>query len=433
MTGDSAKQKTSGYTAILEDEGKYTPVYEPWVIYMEVTALLKIYIAPSKLHLKQYSLEDALYFQEKHPFEKAAESALAEECEKLYGKKRVKLTGYGYEQYNEDGWSYYPVQLSVNSKVQGISWIKWQYENKDEYFNLIRTSKEDPLTLPQKFRFCTAEEELRLSNEHRQPILKYDILEGKKIASFTTVKNYNDDTFFFIYELRRQITPMLTNLTGIEDLYKKIVQVDIIDRFAINKDGYTYSDAYITIAPINSWEIYPTYRFVIRWKSNTDKEYIDMKDIIGTDDITFEFSPIIPEGYYSSRIIKPEGEGIISRDDLLEFIKKYDKKNKEPVETGTKFPVYMNSISYPNVILKIRFADNFSDPLLDKMFYAVNDFIQANNAISDDKIHDFNIKRNNESEIWLYIDFGHADPEVIQKFFEYLDELYRNIARIDMG
>lgn len=398
---------------------------------MEVIALLKIYIAPSKLRLKQYSLEDDLYFQEKHPFEKKAEDVLTEECEKIYGKKRVKLTGYGYEQYNENGWSYYPVQLSVNSKVQGISWIKWQYENKDGYFNLIRTSKEDSITLPQKFCFCTVEEEIRLSNEHRQPILKYDILDGKKIVCFTVTQLRGIDTFFFIYELRRQITPMLTDLTGITDLYKKIVQVEIIDIYSINRNGYTYCDAEITIEPINSWEIYPKYLFVIRWKSNIDKEYISVKDIIGSNDIVFEFSPSIPNGYSDGRITKVSNKNIISKDVILDFFKKYEKSNKKPVKTGTNFPVYMNSISYPHVILKIKFADNFSNLLFKKMLNEVNNFIQNNNSVSDNKIHDFNVKRKSENEIWLYIDFGTADPIVLQRFFEYIDGKY-DIKRVDL-
>lgn len=394
--------------------------------------MLKIYIAPSKLCLRGYSIEEDNYFGEKHPFEKAVETALAEECEKMYGKKRVKLTGYSYQQYNEDGWSYYPVQLSVNSKLQGIIWIKWQYGNKDEYFNLIRTSKGTSLTVPPIFRFCTDEERQRLSNEHKQPNLEYDILAGKKIVCFTVTQLRGIDTFFFIYELRRQITPMLTDLTGIKDLYKKIVQVEIIDRFAINKDGYTYSDAEITIEPINSWEIYPKYRFVIRWKSDTNREYIDVKDVVGTNDITFEFSPIIPEGYNCGRRIVIDEKNIISKEAFLEFLEKYDRKNKKPVHTGTKFPVYMSSVSYPHVMLKIRFADNFSDSSLEKMFDAVNDFIQANNAILDDKIHDFNIERKSEISICLYIDFGKADPIVLQHFYEYLDKLY-DIERIDMG
>lgn len=217
--------------------------------------MLKIYIAPSKLYLQGYSIEQDNYFGEKHPFEKAAEAALAEECEKLYGKKRVKLTG---------------------------------------------------------------------------------------------------------------------------------------------------------------------------------KEYIDVKDVVGTNDITFEFSPIIPEGYNCGRIIEKDEKNIISKEAFLEFLEKYDKKNKKPVYTGTRFPVYMNSVSYPYVILKIRFTDNFSDSSLKKLFDTVNDFIQANNAVSDDKIHDFNIERKSETGIWLYIDFGKADPIVLQHFYEYINKLY-DIERIDMG
>lgn len=396
--------------------------------------MLKIYIAPSKLYLQGYSIEQDNYFGEKHPFEKAAEAALAEECEKLYGKKRVKLTGYSYEQYNQDGWSYYPVQLSVNSKLQGKTWIKWQYENKDEYFNLIRTSRGTSLTVPHIFRFCTDEERQRLSSEHKQPDLEYDILAGKTLPAFLSVNNYYDKmrVFFFTYELRRQITQLMTNLTGITDLYKKIEQMNIISIYAVNKDGYTYTDAEIVIEPINPWEAHPSYSFVIRWKSNTDKEYIDVKDVVGTNDITFEFSPIIPEGYNCGHIIERDEKNLISKEAFLEFLEQNDKKNKKPIDTGTRFPVYMNSVSYPNVILKIRFADNFSDSSLKKMFNAVNDFIQANNAVSDDKIHDFNIKRKSEISIWLYIDFGKADPIVLQHFYEYLDELY-DIERIDMG
>lgn len=394
--------------------------------------MLKIYLAPSKLHLRLYSIESDLFFQEKRPLEKRAENALAEECERIHGKKRIKLTGYSYEQYNENGWSYYPVQISINSKVQGIIWIKWQYENKDEYFNLIRTSKEDSLILPQKFCFCTEEENIRLSNEHRQPIFKCDILENKKIVCFTVAQIRGINSFFFIYELRRQITPMLTELTEITDLYKKIVQVEIADTFSINRDGYTYCDAIITIEPINPWEIYPKYRFVIRWKSNIEKEYVGVTDVIGSDDITFEFSKVIPEGYSNNRTLTLDEKNIISKESFLEFLFKYDKSNKKPVKTGTKFPVYMNSISYPDVILKIKFADNFSDLSLEKMLYTVNDFIQANNAVLNDKIHDFNVKRKSESEIWLYIDFGNADPVVLQHFFEYIDGKY-DIKRIDLG
>lgn len=66
------------------------------------------------------------------------------------------------------------------------------------------------------------------------------------------------------------------------------------------------------------------------------------------------------------------------------------------------------------------------------MLYTVNDFIQANNAVLNDKIHDFNVKRKSESEIWLYIDFGNADPVVLQHFFEYIDGKY-DIKRIDLG
>lgn len=248
------------------------------------------------------------------------------------------------------------------------------------------------------------------------------------------MNNYYDKmrVFFFTYELRRQITSMMTDLTGIVDLYKKIEQMNIISVYAVNKDGYTYADAEIVIEPINPWEAHPSYCFVIRWKSNTDKEYIDVKDVVGTNDITFEFSPIIPEGYNCGRIIEKDEKNIISKEAFLEFLEKYDKKNKKPVYTGTKFPVYMNSVSYPHVILKIRFTDNFSDSSLEKMFDAVNDFIQANNAVSDDKIHDFNIQRKSEISIWLYIDFGKADPIVLQHFYEYLDKLY-DIERIDMG
>ncbi len=409
--------------------------------------MLKLYIAPSKLYLKTYPIEDSLFFIKKRPFEQAAEAALSEECERLYGKKRIKLTGYSYEQYNENGWSYYPVQFSVNSKYQGISWIKWKYEDKDEYFDLLHTSismyypmvLDDEVrrqlsdTLPQIFRFCTDEEVQMLSQKHKQPNLKYDILAQKQIKVFPASMNSHHDKLFFIYEFRRQMTPMLTNLTGINDLYKIIVQVNFSDLFTENIDGYTYVDATITINPINPWEIYPQYRFIIRWKSNTDKEYIGIKNVIGSDDISFEFSPIIPKGFKGVSGAGGYSEkDIISKDALLEFINKYDKKNKKPIDTGTSFPVFLNSVSYPSVILKIQFESEFSDQSLEKMLYAVNDFIQSHNSKSEEKIHDFNVKRKSENIIWLYIDFGSADPIAVQHFFEYIDGKYE-IKRIDMG
>lgn len=51
------------------------------------------------------------------------------------------MIGYDYIQYDEDQWSYYPVQLVVSNRNIGIIWIKWTCGVPD--YNFVFDAKKE--------------------------------------------------------------------------------------------------------------------------------------------------------------------------------------------------------------------------------------------------------------------------------------------------
>ncbi len=94
-----------------------------------------------------------------------------------------------------------------------------------------------------------------------------------------------------LYELQRQLSEITVQLTGVANIHKYI-GIDFIGFGRINKvNGYSYSSAYYQSYPY--WFLDKSMSIIIRWKSNTDKEYITPYDVINSNDITVEFSPIL--------------------------------------------------------------------------------------------------------------------------------------------
>ena len=63
-----------------------------------------------RIYISQNYLEYSNYPTRTPDFEEIADKELSRQCFERYNTTRVSLIGYSYTQYNENGWSSYPVQ-----------------------------------------------------------------------------------------------------------------------------------------------------------------------------------------------------------------------------------------------------------------------------------------------------------------------------------
>ena len=226
----------------------------------------------------------------------------------------------------------------------------------------------------------------------------------------------------------------MTEFTGISDLYKK-VEIEVLGlNYYVNIDKYTYAPALVRVESSQSQNGEDQiYQFVLRWKSKTDKEYISCNNCVGTGDIIFELSPIIPNGYKGIDFaINAVTESIINKQQFIDFIIQRQNKNI-PFETYNSFSVRLNKILYPEILLRISFSQEVTQKIFDEIFRIINDFIQEyNNNMA--AIHDFDIIYYDKTTLSLHIDLGNAAPEAICSLLNHLDKHYKNrISQIEIS
>lgn len=194
--------------------------------------------APIMVFKSRYSSEriqpSSYMLSDGKKIDKLISEAVKPQITALYGKEdNVKLVGFSYEQYNDHGWSFYPVQLFVNDEYRKIQWIKWRSANK-EYFVLNNTARDEvsgePLTdnapvdnFPVDIMLCSDEEAAELKQyEHdvRTDILSMPLSEHSELQHTRDgVPDYCSPTFY--YEFSQQISSLLTEASGCNDLAKK--------------------------------------------------------------------------------------------------------------------------------------------------------------------------------------------------------------------
>ena len=386
---------------------------------------LKMIFAPYKNLHSSYALYVSLELRQPYPgdrFDKMIEKGLSEQYSQIYGKKSVKLVGYDYVQYNKNGWSYYPVQLVVKSESQGVSWIKWRCENMEEYFEFNVLSEKNLERLPIEYRFCSGDENKKLSIEFPQPTFNYDICSSKYIKFVPNSVKLDSSSYTFDYEYQRQMTKLYSDLTGILDIQKYLIFSNIFYKVALNKEGYTYVLSTIYSKPF--WELDSDYEVIIRWKSNTEKEYISSKDIISSDDVTFEFSPVAPSGL---RFV--ESSNIAKKEDIINFIESNPHRKRPDPVFGTYFDVTVESMNYPDMSFILEFKSKLNDSQIQKLTLQISEFIEEYNSTSDDKIHNYDINAEGEKQINLIIDFGNTGEDAIKGLFAFLNTI-KNIKKV---
>lgn len=134
--------------------------------------------------------------------------------------------GYDYKQYNLNGWSYYPVQLIVKSRLSGVIWIKWRCKNKNEYFVFNGSDQSNMERLPEEYCFCDDTENIALSEMYAQPKFISNICDSKLIKFIPNSPQTDLSSYAFNYEYQRQMTKLYSEITGISDIGKYLVFVN---------------------------------------------------------------------------------------------------------------------------------------------------------------------------------------------------------------
>ena len=395
---------------------------------------LKMIFAPDKNLHSSYALYVSLELRQPYPgdrFDKMIEKGLSEQYSQIYGKKSVKLVGYDYVQYNKNGWSYYPVQLVVKSESQGVSWIKWRCENMEEYFEFNVLSEKNLERLPIEYRFCSGDENKKLSIEFPQPTFNYDICCSKNII-FTPNAVLLSISNTFNYEYMRQMTKLYSEITGIPDIHKYLFFSVFVVRYALDINGYTYAISQIYSKP--HWDMDLDYEVIIRWKSNTEKEYIRPQEKINSGDVTFEFSPVIPQEFIDAiptkfRHMYDESLHIAKKEDIINFIESNPHRKQPDPVFGTYFDVNVESMNYPDMSFILEFKRKLNDSQIQKSTLQISEFIEEYNSTSDDKIHNYDINAEGEKQINLIIDFGNTGEDAIKGLFAFLNTI-KNIKQV---
>lgn len=354
------------------------------------------------------------------------EKGLDNEYQKIYDKSSVKLIGYDYKQYNLNGWSYYPVQLIVKSKLSGVIWIKWRCQKENEYFDFNGSEKSNMARLPKEYRFCENDENTALLKTYPQPNFTSNICDNKLIKFIPGSPQLDLSSFMFNYEYQRQMTKLYSEITGISDIGKYLLFDMFVVRYALNKDGYTYAQSQICSKPF--WCTDNNLSIIIRWKSNTEKEYVSPKENINSGDVKFEFSPIIPQEYEFAKFSLLK---IADKDLVLDFIE--DNPHRKPLSFGTYFDVKIVSLNYPDVNILIEFESNISSENLNHFTISINDFVNNYNNENERKIHYYEVLKVSDNTTRLFIDFGSANEYAFGKLMSLLHRKIKNIKLISVN
>ena len=367
------------------------------------------------------------YLENKHypihtpRFEELAESELLQYCQQKYGSAKVKMLGYDYRQYNNDGWSHYPVQLIVNGKLRGISWIKWQNCVQGYYFILDYPYKSSCEDYPQNIRPCTDEENLVLSASYPQPCMNEIICSNNLIKLAPDSFNPTGVSFSFIYELQRQLTNLLGELTEIKDVYKHLVLSNFVPNCTVYENGYGYSYVVICSFPFSSDNRF--YTLAVRWHGINIDNIPKPTYIVDSKSITFELAQAMPANYRGAMI-----KIFADKSRIIEIARSSRKLKRIQIETY--FPVFFLCSNYPDIKYDIIFESPVSDDEINLICTVADDFIRKYNDQNHNLIHGFDIMKEHGNEIELYVDFGDADPEVLNYFLMTISKFIHGIKKI---
>lgn len=388
---------------------------------------LRMIFAPYKQFVEDYNLSLNLeYNNNSERFEKMIEKGLVCEYERIYKKSDVKLIGYDYKQYNLNGWSYHPVQLIVKSRLSGVIWIKWRCKNKNEYFVFNGSDQSNMERLPEEYCFCDDTENIALSEMYAQPKFISNICDSKLIKFIPNSPQTDLSSYAFNYEYQRQMTKLYSEITGISDIGKYLVFDMFAVRFALNYDGYTYAESQICYKPY--WCADRKLYIIIRWKSNTEEEYVSPMADINSEDVMFEFSPIIPEEYEFAKfgLLK-----IADKDLILNYIE--SNPHRKPLSFGTYFDVKIVSLNYPDVDMLIEFQANVTKETLNHFIVVIDDFVNNYNTENECKIHYYEVLKVADNTIRLFIDFGSANEYAFGKLMSILHRKINDIKLISVN
>lgn len=358
-----------------------------------------------RIYISQNYLEYSNYPTRTPDFEEIADKELSRQCFERYNTTRVSLIGYSYTQYNENGWSNYPVQLVVKGNLLGIVWIRWQNRNCKDYFVINKSYDNHCNDYPINFVLCSDNENKELAKKYPQPVFAGIVCSNKYI------KLSNDITFHgmsnsFVYEYQRQMSQQLINFTGKKDILKNLIIRGITVGYLESNELYTYSMAPVkTKSKIDgTW-----YMVAIRWHSAKFDRVIAIDEEVDSESIVFEIAESVPFERIRTRcqiMRDPNGAEM-----LADISRRCLKPQKVPAETY--FPVYIENVRYPDVKLMIKYSVKVDDNIISDLHNIVGNLIIQYNEQSQDKIHDYDVKPTSNNSLVLYIDFGNADANAL--------------------
>ena len=100
------------------------------------------------------------------------------------------------------------------------------------------------------------------------------------------------------------------------------------------------------------------------------------------------------------------------------------------IQIETYFPVFFLCSNYPDIKYDIIFESPVSDDEINLICTVADDFIRKYNDQNHNLIHGFDIMKEHGNEIELYVDFGDADPEVLNYFLMTISKFIHGIKKI---
>ncbi len=414
--------------------------------------------APIKFFKSRYSSDgikpSSYLLSDGETVDKIISKALKPQIAALYGgEDSVKLVGFSYKQYDEDGWSFYPLQLFVNDEYKKIRWIKWRSESR-EYFVLDNGLRDEvsgetflnntPIDdLPVDITLCTdkeAEALRRFEHDVRTDILSMPETELRHTRD--GVPDYCSPTFY--YEFSRQISALLTEVSGCADLAKKAVFYRAWSAAPVNSGGWTYSTVWLARLPnlpddIDNKEV----DFFYRWRSLKGEEYLSPFDEIGADNILFELCESVPpvelnRGDLPAAV--PDKAGLrefLNNDYLAEIYKKAKLEVVRPKSYVYYFDlkfIHLRDRHRNEIVVKFKSKRKAQKLLEFRNFFV--DIIGELNAkhrsdISFVPCNSDDISQDSNSYVAV-LDFGEAPMEILVEIVDTLNEKTKGIKTVKL-
>lgn len=386
--------------------------------------------------------------------DKIISEALKPQITALYNTEdSIKLVGYSYAQYDDQGWSFYPAQLFINEKFKKIQWIKWRSGSK-EYFMLDNTTRDkvsgEPFPdnapnddIPVDIMLCTEEQSAALMRyEHDIRTDIFSIPGSELQHTCDGVPDYCSPTFY--YEFSRQVSALLTEVSGCKGFAEKAEFYRAWVASPINCGGWTYSTMWLARLPrlpddLDNKEV----SFFYRWRSLGEKEYLSPFDEMGADNILFELCGSMPPVELDSGnlpAVVPDKTALVEFLDNSYLIEIYQKAKLEAVRPSS-YSYYFNlnfchlRDRHRNEITVKFKSKKKAEKLLEFHNFFV-DMIRELNSKHDSEIsfvpcnaNDFSADSNSYTAV---LDFGGSPMDILVDIVNTLNDKIKGIKSVKL-